>query len=343
LPHPDASLHLTPNAPNPPHPSQRFGEFERFIYDFLSGGGAGAGGVGEGLRLKLQTPLFVADALAAAAGRQIAAEVASAEGEVAALSAVRAQLDRFTADMEKDGAAQRAAVRELVAAVVARADKFVDRTLQISNVGAAGSYIFGGAGGASGLPVAKGFDGEVVQGAADQMAGLVAEHAAWLASNCEAQGDYYTGYLAARRRPQRRRGGGSGGERQRAAGEGAGGGESGESGESGTPSPPPRTVSGGGEALAVAVGGAMGAAQAAAAAGGSASLQAIADFNLAAAKVLLEEEIREVRCRGWGPGRGRWGEGEGRRAQSACTRERGEESQAQREWKGSERECVWWG
>lgn len=40
-----------------------FGAFEKFIYEFLAGGGEGGEGSGEGVRLKLQTPLYVAEAL----------------------------------------------------------------------------------------------------------------------------------------------------------------------------------------------------------------------------------------------------------------------------------------
>ena len=53
----------------------RFAELEGFMADFLAGGP----GAGESLRLKLQTPLFVADALLDAAARQLAAELATAE------------------------------------------------------------------------------------------------------------------------------------------------------------------------------------------------------------------------------------------------------------------------
>lgn len=85
----------------------RFGEFEKFIYDFLvgsdasgtsssssSGGDSSIKG-GEGLRLKLQTPLFVADALMEAARVRLDGELAAAEGELAALDAVRRQLAKF--------------------------------------------------------------------------------------------------------------------------------------------------------------------------------------------------------------------------------------------------------
>jgi hypothetical protein len=47
------------------------------------------------LRLKLQTPLFVADALMGAAGARLQSEIDAARGELAALEAVRKQLARF--------------------------------------------------------------------------------------------------------------------------------------------------------------------------------------------------------------------------------------------------------
>lgn len=56
--------------------ASRFGALEDFIFDFLVGGGRAAG---EAVRLKLQTPLFVADALLEAAGQQLAAELETAK------------------------------------------------------------------------------------------------------------------------------------------------------------------------------------------------------------------------------------------------------------------------
>lgn len=53
----------------------RFGDLERFMVDFLVGGVA----AGESLRLKLQTPLFVADALLEAARQQLSSELSTAQ------------------------------------------------------------------------------------------------------------------------------------------------------------------------------------------------------------------------------------------------------------------------
>jgi hypothetical protein len=59
---------------------------------------SGAGGSlhgGEGLRLKLQTPLFVADALMEAARVRLDAQTAAAKRELSSLESVRQQLSRF--------------------------------------------------------------------------------------------------------------------------------------------------------------------------------------------------------------------------------------------------------
>lgn len=48
----------------------QFNNLEQYIYDFLVGGAS----AGEAIRLKLQTPLFVADALLAAAEKALTQE-----------------------------------------------------------------------------------------------------------------------------------------------------------------------------------------------------------------------------------------------------------------------------
>ena len=47
--------------------ASHYGNLEEFIFDYLSGGAS----AGESVRLKLQTPLFVADALLQAARKQL--------------------------------------------------------------------------------------------------------------------------------------------------------------------------------------------------------------------------------------------------------------------------------
>lgn len=54
--------------------ASHYGNLEQFIYDYLVGGAS----AGESVRLKLQTPLFVADALLQAAQRQLVEELQTA-------------------------------------------------------------------------------------------------------------------------------------------------------------------------------------------------------------------------------------------------------------------------
>ena len=51
--------------------ASHYGNLEQFIYDYLVGGAS----AGESVRLKLQTPLFVADAILQAAQRQLVEEL----------------------------------------------------------------------------------------------------------------------------------------------------------------------------------------------------------------------------------------------------------------------------
>ena len=54
--------------------ASHYGNLEQFIYDYLVGGPS----AGETVRLKLQTPLFVAEALLQAAQRQLTDELQTA-------------------------------------------------------------------------------------------------------------------------------------------------------------------------------------------------------------------------------------------------------------------------
>lgn len=58
---------------------------------------------------------------------------------------------------------------------------------QLSNAQSLSAYVLGSRGDASRLPVVRGFETEVVAGAAERLRSIVAEHPAWLAGNCRRQ------------------------------------------------------------------------------------------------------------------------------------------------------------
>ncbi len=63
--------------------------------------------------------------------------------------------------------------------------------MQLSNLDVLGSYLLGSKGGEKRLPVARGFEAEVVGDTSEKLRRLVADHATWLRSNCERQLDNY--------------------------------------------------------------------------------------------------------------------------------------------------------
>ena len=193
--------------------------------------------------------------------------------------------------MAKDSAAQRQVVKDLVAQAVSRNDRFVDKTLALSNINALSIYLLGpGKDGKGNLPVAADFDKEVVSGTFDQLNKQVNEHAGWLATNCTNQANYYASFLAGRTQPdaaasplkQLQQATGSNGS------SGSSSGAASSSSSSSGPSEPPRTISRSSSSSSPGDG------VVALDPSKCSSIAAVGEFDLSAAKTLLEEELREA-------------------------------------------------
>lgn len=172
--------------------SSRFEGLESFMRDFLTGG------AGESARLKLQTPLFVGEALVSAGMASLIAEAEVARADAASVALVRSQLKAFKTDMLKEGRLQRDEIAKHVGALTGRAGAVVDNTLTLSNWNALTSYIFGPGERGGRLPVGAAFREEVPKDAAVSVATTVREHSTWVHSNCTRQIDNYRGFAAAR-------------------------------------------------------------------------------------------------------------------------------------------------
>ena len=77
--------------------ASHYGNLEQFIYDYLVGGAS----AGESVRLKLQTPLFVADAILQAAQRQLVEELQTATQARPHVSAVHSLLLMFVCSLRQ--------------------------------------------------------------------------------------------------------------------------------------------------------------------------------------------------------------------------------------------------
>lgn len=196
------------------HPAwQRSGfePLEKFIFEFLTGGskaegrdargsvgGSSGRGGAESVRLKLESPLFVADALLGAAEQQLSQELSVAKQDAATVALVRNQLAAFRREMEKEGQMQRDEVVRQVSATSKKASAVVDSMLQLSNVDVITSYLFGSKDSARSMPVAKALEAELTGDATATLKGLVKEHSAWLSSNCQRQLENYRAFAEQR-------------------------------------------------------------------------------------------------------------------------------------------------
>lgn len=181
-------------ASEPGWAASRFEGLESFVRDFLLGGDGGE----ESVRLKLRTPLFVAEALLAAARTQLEAEAVVARADAASVGLVRSQMAQFRAEMAKEGLLQRQEVARQLAEVARRACDVVDATLQLSNWESLSAYVLGPGARGGRLPVAARYQQEVPKEATARLGELVQEHTSWLATNCQRQADNYRGFAAAR-------------------------------------------------------------------------------------------------------------------------------------------------
>lgn len=188
-----ASVDLEALGSDPRWSESQFESLERFLVSFLSSGGEGQ--AGELFRLKLTTPLAVAEALLDAGGRLVRSELDSAEKQLESIRAVGRQVQGFRREMERDGEAQRGRIRKAVTGAVERAERVLDSLVQLSNFASLSKYLLGSSD-ACRMPVATALDpkGELVGSLASQVQELVQEHGTWLDDNTARQLEGYRGF-----------------------------------------------------------------------------------------------------------------------------------------------------
>ena len=103
--------------------------------------------------------------------------------EVKAVEAVQSELETFQAEMQQASLSQRQVGQAAVDAAVQRAQRFVDRTLRLTNLSTLSAYVLGN----GPLPVSRSFQGEILGDATRQLTDTVSEHSTWLRDNCDRQ------------------------------------------------------------------------------------------------------------------------------------------------------------
>ena len=200
--------------------ASRFERLETFIREFLLGGPmvdpevSGADGstasarpnaetrpLSESLRLKLQTPLFVADALIGAARTQIEAELLVLRRDEESVRMVARQLEGFRDEMSKEAKVQKAEIVQQTDRMVDMISSVVDQVLTLSNWQTLLPYYTGttksptSLGGKVSVALSS---QDVSKHAMGRVNSIVEEHREWLRVNCLRVRDNYSGFVAER-------------------------------------------------------------------------------------------------------------------------------------------------
>ncbi|KAG0591753.1 hypothetical protein KC19_1G199300 [Ceratodon purpureus] len=170
-----------------------FKDLEEFIFSFM---GASTDRGAERLRLKLETPLGVGVALLAACDSQLTAEAFKAESDLKALEDVQKQLQRFEEAMLNGAILQRQRTLAVIEGAKARACKFVDSILRLSNFEAIGTYLLGSGRAAS--RASSNFDSKVIGSAVKDVQRALEEHREWIESNSIRQLSSYRSLVRSR-------------------------------------------------------------------------------------------------------------------------------------------------
>ena len=171
--------------------SSRFENLESHVRDFLLGGSTN--GTSESLKLKLQTPLFVAEALMGAAMKQLEVELAVLRRDEESIKLVQVQMKSFRDEMDKEAKVQKAEIIQQTDRMVDMVAGVIDQVLQLSNWQALLPYLDKNASPAAASSVLVKQD--ISKDAMGRVNNIVEEHKEWLHVNCSRVEDNYRQFV----------------------------------------------------------------------------------------------------------------------------------------------------
>ncbi|KAK9137248.1 hypothetical protein Sjap_007842 [Stephania japonica] len=164
-----------------------FIEFEQFLFSFLDGS-TDAGK--ERMKLKLGTPLGIADRLLAACQTTVRDELECACQDVVSLNELVSGVKDYAIKMESECISWRKNSLLVVDNAQARAVRLVESTLRLSNLDLVASSILKGEGAGS-LSAASSIQKDIIEPALSDAQKLLKEYFTWLQSNNSREGKFY--------------------------------------------------------------------------------------------------------------------------------------------------------
>ncbi|KAL6500471.1 hypothetical protein OROHE_025837 [Orobanche hederae] len=172
---------------NPYMEANSFYDLEKYLYSFLDV--STDNGI-ERIRLKLQTPVKIADQLLSSCQKLLVEECQQAERDLVMVNNLLSSVKEYALKMENESISWKRQILSLISNTLARAIKLADSTLQLSNLDLVTSYVLKGDKSAQ-VPVTSSLRNEIIDPAVSEAQKLLGKYSMWLHLNNAREGSTY--------------------------------------------------------------------------------------------------------------------------------------------------------
>lgn len=167
--------------------TNRFYEFESFLYSFLDGSTS----IGmERMKLKLETPVAIAERLLSSCETLVREECRSATRDLTLANKIVDSVQDYIAKMENESISWRRQTLSQIDATKTRILEVIESTLQLSNLDLVASYLFKGGNSAT-MPATSKVQNDIISPALSDVQKVLGEYLRWLESNNIREGKQY--------------------------------------------------------------------------------------------------------------------------------------------------------
>lgn len=163
-----------------------FYELENFLYSFLDG--TTTTGM-ERMKLKLETPIGIAERLLSACQTLVRQDCRYAKQDLTSVDEIIDSVEEYAMEMENESISWKRQTLSLIESAKARVVKLIESTLKLSNVDLI-SFIFSGERSTS-VPAVTRVQNDIVGPALNDVQGILGEYVTWLQSNNARKGKLY--------------------------------------------------------------------------------------------------------------------------------------------------------
>ncbi|KAL5068216.1 hypothetical protein RYX36_019103 [Vicia faba] len=160
-----------------------FHELEKFLYSFLDG--STIAGI-DRMRLKLETPVGIANRLISACETLVTQDYRSAKQDLIAINGVVNSVNDFALNMEIESLSWRRQTLSMIESTKSRVVELVEATMQLSNLDTIASYVFKGE--KRTMPATSRIQNDIIDPSVSSVQKILAEYEDWLCSKNTEQG-----------------------------------------------------------------------------------------------------------------------------------------------------------